>query len=169
MDPHGRIDPRVDADEREMLGAYLDYHRATLAWKVRGLGEDDARRPMVPSGTNLLGLVKHLIDVEKGWFQDRFAGRDVSYTSSEADPDADFRPTPDETIESLLAEYEAECATSRRILAGADSLDAVAARPRRDGTKPTMRWIMLHMLEETARHNGHADILREQIDGETGE
>lgn len=100
--------------------------------------------------------------------QDNFLGRDCTYPRSESgDMEADFRIEPAETIESIFALYDAECEVARGIVQGA-SLDQEAARPRRGGGHPTLRWIMLHMIEEVARHNGHADILRELIDGKTG-
>ena len=165
--PEGdRPQPPYAAPEKEMLAAYLDLHRATLKWKVDGLSEDDAKRPMTPSGTNLLGIVKHLAYVERWWFQDVFAGRDCEYPWTDDDPDADFRIEPGETIESIFALYDAECEEARRIV-GAASLDDEAARKKERGY--ILRRILVHMIEETARHNGHADILRELLDGKTGE
>jgi hypothetical protein len=160
--------PPYAAPEKEMLAAYLDFHRATIKWKIEGLSEEDARRPMTPTDTKLLGIVKHLAYVERWWFQDNFAGRDCEYPWSEEDWEADFRIEPGETIQSIFALYDTECEVSREIVAAA-SLDDVAARPRREGRHPTLRWIMLHMIEEVARHNGQADIIRELIDGKTGE
>ena len=163
-----RITAGYDAPEKESLAATLDFHRATIKWKIEGLALEDATRPMTPSGTNLLGMVKHLAYVERWWFQDNFLGRDCEYPWTEDDWDADFRIEPDETIESIFALYDAECEVARGIVEAA-SLDDVAARPRqRTGGHPSLRWIMLHMIEEVARHNGQADILRELIDGRTG-
>ena len=161
-----RRDSPRDADEKTTLTAFLDYHRATLLWKIDGVGDDDLRRPMVPSGTSLLGLVKHLAYVEQGWFQRTFAGEDVTVPWTDDDPDADFRSEPDETTAQIVEFYERSCARSREIVAAAP-LEQQAARARRPET--TLRWIVVHMIEETARHNGHADILREMIDGVTGE
>lgn len=158
--------PPYAAPEREMLAAYLDLHRATLECKIEGLSEDDAKRPMTPTGTNLLGMVKHLAYVERWWFQDVFAGRDCVYPWTDDDPDADFRIEPGETIESIFALYDAECEESRRIVEGA-SLDDIAARKKEQGY--SLRRIVVHMIEETARHNGHADIIRELLDGKTGD
>lgn len=161
-----RTDPSPLAPERELLDAFLDYHRATLLQKVAGVSDADLRRRFVPSQTTLLGMVKHLAYVERSWFQIRFAGEDLPVPWTEQDPDADFRIEPDETTAAILAFYRAEVARSRAITAAA-SLDDRAKRPSRD-REYTLRWIMLHMIEETARHNGHADILRELIDGVTG-
>jgi uncharacterized damage-inducible protein DinB len=154
------------APEREMLTAFLDWHRATLLLKVAGLDDQALRRHLVPSQTTLLGLVKHLSYVERTWFQIRFAGEDLPVPWSDADPDADFRIEPDESTERILAFYREQVARSRAIVAATPSLDAPQKGP---GRKRTLRWILVHMIEETARHNGHADILRELIDGTTGE
>lgn len=164
----GRVTARYDAPEKEALVATLDFHRGTIKWKLDGLSLEDAVRPMTPSDTKLLGILKHLAYVERWWFQDNFLGRDCEYPWSESgDMEADFKIFPGETIESIVALYDAECEVSRGIVEAA-SLDDVAVRPRRTGGHPTLRWIMLHMIEEVARHNGHADILRELIDGRTG-
>ena len=160
-----RIRPPAVGSEKVLLEAFLDYQRATLLWKVSGLSEADLRRRLVPSLTTLLGMVKHLAYVERWWFQMVFAGEDLPAPWTKQDPDADFRVEPDETTASILAFYHEQVARSRAITAMA-SLDDLARSPGRDCT---LRWIMMHMIEETARHNGHADILRELIDGATGE
>lgn len=138
--------------------------------KVDGVSDEDLRRPMVPSGTTLLGMVKHLAYVERSWFQNIFLNQEVSFPWTKEDPDADFRIEPDETTEQILQLYKAECEKSRAIVADA-SLDDLSQRPPSPGKRDpfSLRWILTHMIEETARHNGHADILREQIDGSTGE
>ena len=168
--PVDRRDPPEAAPETDMLPAFLDYHRATLLWKVDGLSEAGLRRPLTPSGLTLLGLVKHLAYVERFWFQDVFAGADVDYPWTDADPNADWRVAGDESAAAILDVYRAQVACSREITVVAD-LNDPARRPR---TRPpggiqTLRWIVLHMIEETARHNGHADLMREEIDGATGE
>jgi uncharacterized damage-inducible protein DinB len=158
--------PSYAAPERELLTAFLDWHRATLLLKVAGLDDEALRRRLVLSQTTLLGLVKHLGYVERSWFQMRFAGEDLPVPWSDADPDADWRIEPDESTASILAFYKEQVARSRAIVAAEPSLDAVAKAP---GRQETLRGILVHMIEETARHNGHADILRELIDGTTGE
>lgn len=165
MDQITRTDPPLAASEKEMLEAFLDYHRATLVQKVSGVSDEALRRKPTVSSLSLLGLVKHLAYVELWWFRKVFANEDV-YDPGENDPDYDFRIESDETTAGILALYEAEVAHARQILAE-NSLDEHAKRPGREGF--TLRWILIHMLEETARHNGHADILREAIDGVTGE
>jgi hypothetical protein len=165
-----RVDPPLAAPEKETLLAFLDYHRATLLQKVNGVSDADLRRIMTPSGLSLLGLVKHLAYVEIGWFQETFAGEDlypVPWTKE--DPDADFRIEPHETTADILAFYIAQVERSRTITATA-SLDDIVRNARDEEYKHMqLRWIIVHMIEETARHNGHADLMREAIDGSTGE
>lgn len=156
--------PRV-GDERELLTATVDYQRAVLLRKVGGLGEDDLREVMTPSGLTLLGLVRHLAFVERYWFQVVFAGQDAELPWSDADPDADWRPEPGETAPEIVALYLAEAEIARQIAAAAD-LDAMSAH---QNVQVSMRWILLHMLEELARHLGHADLMRERLDGATGD
>ena len=163
-----RQDPPADAPEKETLEAFLDYHRATLLQKVAGLDDAGLRRAFVPSGTNLLSLVKHLAYVERWWFQAVFAGDDPAFPWTDEDPDAEFRVEPHETAADVIAFYQQEARLSRDIIQRS-ALDDVAKRVGRRGEEFTLRWIMVHMLEETARHNGHADILRELTDGATGE
>ena len=163
-----RTDPAAVADERASLTGWLDYHRATLLQKCEGLTDDQLRRPMVPSGTSLLGLVKHLTEVEHGWFVRTFAQLDEPYLfATDDDPDADMAATAQETTEDLIAGYRRACARSREIVAAAASLDDVV--PHRRLGSVDLRWILTHMVEETARHNGHADILRELLDGSVGD
>lgn len=161
-----RVNPPHNASEREMLNTFLDYHRATLLQKIEGLSREDLTRPSSsPSTLTLLGLVKHLAYVERSWFQWSFLNQEPSFPWSKEDPDADFRVEPEESVDDIVALYKAEVEKSRQI-ANAAELDAVSARPGRDHT---LRWILVHMIEETARHNGHADFLREAVDGKTGE
>jgi uncharacterized damage-inducible protein DinB len=161
-----RPEPPYLGDEDQTLVGFLDFHRATLLWKLEGLDDEQLRRPMVPSGTSLLGMVKHLAYVERWWFQQVWAGREVTYPWTDEDPDADWRVEPSETTADILALYRGECDASREIVAASSPLDEVAHHPRRELSR---RWILVHMIEETARHNGQADILREQLDGVTGE
>jgi uncharacterized damage-inducible protein DinB len=165
MDTSKRIDPPCIGSERELLTTFLDYHRQTVLLKVEGVSDADLRRTMTPSGLSLLGLIKHLAYVERSWFQDEFAGEDVSFPWTDEDPNADFRIEPDETTQDIFTLYQAEVKRSREIVA-VSSLDDIA---RGDKRKPSLRWIMIHMIEETARHNGHVDLMREAIDGQTGE
>ena len=163
-----RPEPPHVAGEVETLSGFLDFQRATLLWKLEGLDDEQLRRAMVPSGTSLLGIVKHLAYVERGWFQRVWAGQEITVPWTDEDPDADWRIEPDETTKDVLDLYEGECARSREIVAAASSLDEAVVHPRWK-EELSLRWILTHMLEETARHVGHADILREQLDGATGE
>ncbi len=153
--------------EREILTAQLDEQRTILLRKVAGLSDDDLRRPSTVSSLSLLGLLKHSVYVERWWFSWVFAGLDVSFPWTDDDPDADFRPEPDESAEDLAALYLAEIERSRAIVAAAD-LDDAAARPT-PGEATTLRGILVHMIQETSRHLGHADIIREAIDGVVGD
>ena len=166
MTTDNRPEPPSTGGEREMLAGFLDFQRATLLWKLEGLDDEQLRRAMVPSGTSLLGLVKHLAYVERSWFQGVWDGQEVSFPWTKEDPDADWRIEPEETTEDILALYNGECDRSREIVAAASSLDEIAKHPRRELNR---RWILVHMIEETARHNGHVDLLREALDGLTGE
>ncbi len=160
-----RIDPPKAAPEREMLEAFLDYHRATILLKLQGLSYADLRSTPTKSSMSLLGLVKHLAYVERHWFQIAFENRDLSVPWTKEDPDADFRIEANETTDEVIALYQTSIEESRKI-STANSLETVVKMPGRDHT---LRWILVHMIEETARHNGHADFLRETIDGQTGE
>jgi uncharacterized damage-inducible protein DinB len=172
VDVPGRTKTPIAAGEMDSLRAFLDFHRATLLWKVGGLSKEELSRPLTPSGTNLLGMVKHLGYVERYWFANFFAGLDLEMPWSDADPDADWRVEEGETVEQVVGFYQAEVARSRELVAAASPDDrGRGAIVRRDGPASafSLRWVMLHMIEETARHNGHADVLRELTDGATGE
>src|SRR5438128_197646 len=165
-------DPPPAADERATLEAFLDYYRGVIVRKVSGLSFEDATRSTVPSGTNLLSMVRHLGWVETGWFREIFAGEDVGDPGPPEAPDtedADFRVMPGETVESIVAFYREEIERARAIVAAAPSLDELSKRSTRRRGQVSLRWILVHMIEETARHAGHADIIREQIDGATGD
>jgi uncharacterized damage-inducible protein DinB len=152
--------------EREVLEAFLDFHREVLVRKVSGVSEQEARYRRVPSKTTLAGLVKHMIGVERGWFQRVLAGRPVEEIGPNVGGGADsWELTDGETVESLVEEYRRTCEQSRQTAARFGLDDAA---PQRRLGHVSLRWIYVHMIEETARHVGHADILREQTDGATG-
>ena len=155
-----RRTPFLVADEATTLRAFLDYLRESLILKVADLDEESARRSTVPTGTSLLGLIKHLTAVESGWFQFAFAGRDVPMPSEETEPT--------DSVAAAVAAYEAATGVSNQVVDEADDLDQLCARAPTTPEPLSLRWLLVHMIEETARHAGHADILREQIDGRTG-
>jgi uncharacterized damage-inducible protein DinB len=157
----------VAGTEKEVLTGFLDHYRKTLLEICGGLSEEELRRPMVPSGTSLLGIVKHLAYVERGWFQENVANEPIDYPFDfDADPDADFRIEDGETSQQIFDLYRASCERSRQALEDAD-LDDPILNPDRSRDY-NVRWVVVHMIEETARHAGHADIIREQLDGRTG-
>jgi len=166
-----RARPAQDAGEREMLTGWLEHHRGILIWKCENLTAEQLRRRAVPPSTlSLLGLVRHMAEVERGWFQQVFLGEDVPdlYDRS-ADEDADFNDVDEADAAEAFSAFERECAVSRQVLAQASSLDVLSRRPsERTGQPFSLRWIATHMIEEYARHNGHADLLRECVDGSTG-
>jgi uncharacterized damage-inducible protein DinB len=163
--------PAQQAGEREMLTGWLDAHRAILLWKCEGLSDEQLRKRAVPPSTlSLLGLVRHMAMVERGWFRQVFAGEDVPdvYDLS-ADPDADFNAVDQADPAEAFRDFGRECAAAREVLAAAADLDVLSKKPsQRTGEPFSLRWIVTHMIEEYARHNGHADLLRESIDGATG-
>lgn len=144
--------------EKATLLGFLDYLRDSIAGKVAGTPEPEVRTAGVPSGTSLLGLIKHLAHVERFYF----LGEPI------VDLRATLRPGPEETVEGLLADYRETIARANLVIEACEDLAGPAPRPPGRGLPPTMRWVLVHMIEETARHAGHADILREQIDGSTG-
>ena len=155
----------LNTPERETLVRYLDTYRGIVVFKAEGVERSAGIEPLVPSGTSLLGIVKHLAYVERWWFQGVLGQREVERPWSEDDPDADWRIEPGESVEEIINLYRGECAESRAILEEIGSLDDLF--PQGDG-EVSARRVVIHMIEETARHAGHADILRELIDGSTG-
>jgi uncharacterized damage-inducible protein DinB len=154
--------PSLNADEKTTLLAFLDYLRDAVAAKASGVSDRAVRTAGVPSGTSILGLVKHLAAVELNWFAWAHAGADVALWDDESEP------AGSETAESLLASYREAVRRCNGIIEACDDLDQPGARSLRETAPPSMRWVLVHMIEETARHAGHADILREQIDGSVG-
>jgi len=158
--------PMSTGSERQVLEAFLDFHRQVLVSKVDGISENEARHRRVPSKTTLAGLIKHLIGVERGWFQEVLAGRDPQDIGPNVGGgDESWDLAENETVSSLVKEYEQTCEQSRQTAARFALDDAV---PEPDMGQVSLRWIYVHMIEETARHVGHADILREQTDGAAG-
>ncbi|MGP3987345.1 DinB family protein [Streptomyces sp. 3N207] len=163
-----RIGPPTFGSEREMLRAFLDYHRATLAMKCEGLADEELRQQSMPPSTlSLLGLVRHMAEVERAWFRRVFEDNDAPMVWSE---EIDFQAAYDasaSTRDETFAAWEAEVENSRRIEREAESLDQPGYQPRW-GKEVSLRMVMVHVLLEYGRHNGHADFLREGVDGTVG-
>lgn len=176
LDEYGRPEPPLAADEVATLLGFLDYQRATLEWKTRGLDAAELAATLAPTSMTLGGLLKHLAYVEDDWLSrvlhagDRQPPWDT--VDWRADPDWDWRSAADDTPDELRALWRGAVARSRSLVAQALA-DGGPEQPARrtwpDGRAPSLRWILVHMIEEYARHNGHADLLRESVDGETGE
>jgi Protein of unknown function (DUF664) len=158
----------TSGDERLQLDGWLDFYRATLLAKCDGLNVAQLKtRPLATSALSLLGIVRHMTFVEQVWFETTFAGTDtVDYYKTEGDRDADFNDLDSDAAETVFDLYQAVVAASGDLASG-HSLDEHAKKPRR-GRDVDLRWIYLHLIEEYARHCGHADLIREMIDGTTG-
>ncbi|MGW0881591.1 DinB family protein [Streptomyces sp. NPDC002671] len=156
----------MNPEEKDILHASLNRHRDAVLWKLEGLDDEQLRRPMTPSGTSLLGLVKHLASVEYGWFVETFGGEPEPLWF---DPykGEDMQAAPDETTEQIVAFYARARAAADRMITGLP-LDA-QGRPAWLDVAVSLRRTLVHMTTETARHAGHMDILRELIDGATGD
>ena len=165
-----RLEPSLAANERETLSAFLDFQRATLALKCQGLTSTQAAMQSVPPSTlSLVGMVRHLTDVETAWFVERFAGEQAQYLfRGGEDPNAAFNDAADADLEESLQQWSDACARSRAILVRVDTLDQLSVGVRRENQHFSMRWLLEHLMAEYARHNGHADFLREVIDGVVG-
>jgi uncharacterized damage-inducible protein DinB len=176
VDEQGRPEPPLTDDETGTLVGFLEYQRATLAWKCSGLDGDGVGATVGVSSMTLGGLLKHLAFVEDYWFSVRLHGRDPAppwdTVDWKADPDWDWHSATDDSPDQLLALWREAVDRSRSALSEAfagGGLERVAERKWPDGRAPSLRWILCHMVEEYARHNGHADLLRESVDGLTGE
>jgi hypothetical protein len=155
------------AGEREMLEGFLDAYRAVVIGKLRGLSEDEVRKRLVPSRTTLIGLVKHAAAVERNWFQHCLARQPrEQIPGNSVGDEASWQIGSDETAADVIAEYAIACDQSRQI-AARFALDDTVPHPRLG--RVSLRYIYVHMIRELSRHSGHADILREQIDGTTGD
>ncbi len=163
-----RVDPPLEADERATLTAFLDFQRATLALKCDGLTDDQLReRAVPPSNLSLLGLVRHMAEVERNWFRPVLAGEEMAgIFSPDMDWEVAFRDAATADVAEAFRLWRAECDRARALVAAAPSFDVTGLRSH---GYFSLRWVMAHMIEEYARHNGHADLLRERLDGSTGE
>ncbi|WP_225839078.1 DinB family protein [Streptomyces sp. NK08204] len=166
-----RHEPAQTAGERAMLEGWLDYHRQTLAWKCEGLSDEELRTASVPpSELSLMGLVRHMAEVERGWFREVLVGDDAGpIYCTEEDRDGEFHLTEADTWQEAYATWQREIETARHNAARLGLDDLSEGRSRRTDEPFSLRWIYTHMIEEYARHNGHADLVRERIDGATGD
>ncbi|WP_265444034.1 DinB family protein [Flexivirga meconopsidis] len=177
FDLSARVDPPLQADEAQTLRAYLDYHRDTFRAKTGGLTAEQLNTALAPSDMTLGGMVKHLALVETSWLVERFAGQPApepwASVDWEADVDWDWHSAADDTPEQLTALYEESVRLADEVLQPAlrnGGLGALSAqRSRRENEEFSLRWIVVHLIEEYARHNGHADLIRQSVDGATGE
>jgi hypothetical protein len=169
MQEPDRHEPPNAGGERELLETFLDYYRGTLLVKCAGLDEEQLRtRACEPSTLTLLGLVRHMTNVEQNWFQWRFLGRDVDFVyAGERDRDREFNDLDSVSSDHVERDFLAVCEQSRAI-GGAHDLDQFERRSN-DEWRVNLRWIYVHLIEEYARHCGHADLLRERLDGATGD
>ena len=164
-----RVTPPFEAGEREQLTAWLEFQRATLALKCDGLTDEQLRKQAAPpSKLSLLGLVRHMAEVERNWLRPLLAGEDMGgmwAAGHELDPEPAFDDVASADVAEAFAAWRRECDHARRLAGTAESLDVTGLR---GGYRFSLRWVMIHLVEEYARHNGHADLLRERIDGTTG-
>ena len=162
--------PPPEGAERQMLSAWLDRQRATLAFKCGGLTDDQLRTQAVPpSRLSLLGLIRHMAEVERNWFGPLLAGEQMTgiwAAGQVLDPEPAFDEVATADVAVAFAAWRAECERARELADASPSLDVTGLR---GGARFSLRWVMVHLIEEYARHNGHADLLRERIDGSTGE
>lgn len=163
-----RPEPPRNGDERDQLDGFLDFLRATVVQKAEGLTDEQARRPLVASSplTTVAGIIAHLTYVEHAWFVTVMDGQPSPWQARFAtDPDAEFRLGHEQPLPEVIAAYQAQCETSRKI---ASALPLTAVGQHRTGPV-NLRWVLIHMVEETGRHAGHLDLLRESLDGTVGE
>jgi uncharacterized damage-inducible protein DinB len=175
LDEHGRPEPPEAAGETATLLGFLDFQRATLRWKCAGLDDAGLKTTVAASSMTLGGMLKHLALVEEWWFSQRLFGRDPhppwDTVDWDADPDWEWHSASADQPEQLMALWQDSVDRSRALVAEAladGGLDQTS-RTGPSGRAPSLRWILCHMVEEYARHNGHADLIRESIDGLTGE
>jgi uncharacterized damage-inducible protein DinB len=168
-----RIDPDPEGSERTALAQYLDFQRETMLLKAEGLTDEQLAQRLPPSKLTLAGLLYHLALVEESWLEIRFSGlperEPWTGVDWDADPNWEFHTAVSLNGDEVRERYRAACGRSRAVVDGARDLDQLSVQPMGDGRHFSLRWVLLHLIEETARHAGHADLLREAIDGAVGE
>lgn len=176
VDEQGRPEPPLTANEIDTLRGFLDYQRATFEWKCAGLDAAELRTSVAASSMTLGGMMKHLSLVEESWFGDQLMDRDSlspwNAVDWDDDPNWELRTAEDNSPDALLAQWQKSIAYANSMIdqaLGEGGADQLARRKWLDGRAPSLRWIFCHMIEEYARHNGHADLNREAVDGESGE
>lgn len=176
IDEQGRPEPPLAAGEADTLNGFLEYQRATLRWKCEGLDAEGLTTKVAASSMTLGGILKHMALVEDAWFarslHDLESDDVWSSVDWKTDPDWEWHSAGSDSPAELLAMWEDAVARSRTLATeafAAGGLDQLAKRTWPDGRAPNLRWIIVHMIEEYARHNGHADLIREAVDGSTGE
>ncbi|MHA7208118.1 DinB family protein [Arthrobacter sp. MDT1-65] len=158
--------PPAAADEAATLTGFLDYLRATVVLKARGLSDADGARRILPPPTTASGIVRHLARVERSWFHDDIDGdTDGPWARSRRDRAWEFGVTAEDSLDDILLDYAEACAESRQVLAGHGLDDPCLGTSK----EHNVRWVLVHMIEETARHCGHLDVIRELLDGTTGQ
>lgn len=167
------VEPTGAPNERQGLEEFLDYYREVMRRKVIGLDSAALNKTVAASSLTLGGIIKHLSLVEEQWFVEDILGQELSEPWAsidwQADRDWDFESASADTPDYLLTLHAEACEQSRQILAGIDDLDTLVARMPSSGDRFNVRWVLIHMIEEYARHVGHADLIRESIDGATGD
>lgn len=167
------VEPTGAPNERQGLEEFLDYYREVMRRKVIGLDSAALNKTVAASSLTLGGIIKHLSLVEEQWFVEDILGQELSEPWAsidwQADRDWDFESASADTPDYLLTLHAEACEQSRQILAGIDDLDTLVARVPSSGDRFNVRWVLIHMIEEYARHVGHADLIRESIDGATGD
>jgi uncharacterized damage-inducible protein DinB len=176
LDEHGRIEPPVDGNEWETLTGFLDYQRATFSWKCANLTPSQLSQRLPPSRMTLGGLMKHLAYVEDDWFgrwlQDESPREPWASVDWVAEPDWEWESAHADDPSAVQTLWQESVARARTAANNAFESSGLGSKTRRtwaDGRSPSLRWVMTHMIEEYARHNGHADLLRESLDGQVGE
>jgi uncharacterized damage-inducible protein DinB len=168
-----RQDPDTRATERDALAQYLDHQRETILLKAEGLNQEQLAQPIPTSALTLAGILYHLALNEESWMEVRFQGlperEDWVGVDWDADPDWEFRTATTMDPDELRKRYRSACDRSRQVAAQAGSLDQMSVFKGENDWQFSLRWVLLHLIEETARHAGHADLLREAIDGTVGE